>query len=308
MRIAFAGTPEVAVPALEALAASGHEIVAVLTRPDAPLGRKRVLTPSPVAARAEELGLHVIRSAKPREDVVAELRSLEVELGVVVAYGALLRLPMLEAPAHGWINLHFSLLPKLRGAAPLQWAVLAGDAETGISIFRLEEGLDTGPVFAQRAVPIPPEATSGELLAELARDASDDLLAVVDAIAAGTAVARPQEGEPTHAPKLGPADGVVDWTLPAELVHARIRGATPEPGAASELDGQRLKLHAVRRLEAEERAPELAPGEVRMAAKRVYAGTGSEPIRLLRVQPAGKQAMDADAWWRGRGRETAVLS
>lgn len=308
MRIAFAGTPEVAVPALEALAGSGHELAAVLTRPDAPLGRKRVLTPSPVAARAEELGIEVIKAARPGEDVVARLRELEVELGVIVAYGALLRAPMLEAPARGWINLHFSLLPKLRGAAPLQRAVLAGDAETGISIFQLEEGLDTGPLFAQRAVPVPPEATSGELLAELARDAAPDLLAVVDAIADGSARPRPQEGEPTLAPKLTAEDGRIDWSLPAELVHARIRGATPEPGAACELDGGRFKVHAARRLEAGEQAPELAPGAVRMSGRRVYAGTGSEPLRLARVQPAGKAAMDAEAWWRGLGRDEAVLA
>lgn len=308
MRIAFAGTPEVAVPALDALAASEHEIAAILTRPDAPLGRKRLLTPSPVAARAAELGLPTIRSSRPRDEVTAQLAELGVELGVVVAYGALLRRPLLDAPEHGWINLHFSLLPKLRGAAPLQRAVLANEPETGISIFQLEEGLDTGPVFAQRAVPVPPEATSGELLASLAADAAPDLLAVVDAIADGSAVATPQAGEPTHAPKLEAADGRIDWSLPAELVHARIRGATPEPGAACELDGGRFKIHAVRRLEPGEAAPSLAPGELALAAGRVYAGTATEPIRLLRVQPAGKAAMDADAWWRGRTATAAVLA
>lgn len=308
MRIAFAGTPEAAIPALDALAASGHEVAVVLTRPDAPRGRKRVLTASPVAARAAELGLPILKTARPDEDTVAELARLRVDLGVIVAYGALLRAPMLEAPARGWINLHFSLLPRWRGAAPLQRAVLANERETGISIFQLEEGLDTGPLFAQRAVPIPPEATSGELLGELARDAAPDVVAVVDAIAEGAALARPQTGEPTFAPKLGPEDGRIDWALPAELVHARIRGATPEPGAAAELDGARVKLLAVRRLEPAEEAPDLAPGHLAMSAKRIYAGTGSEPIRLLRVQPAGKAAMDADAWWRGLGLDEAVLA
>ena len=306
MRIVVAGTPDVAVPTLNAIAESEHEVVAVLTRPDAPLGRKRVLTPSPTAARADELGLRVIKSARPGTAEVDQLAALGPDLGVVVAYGAILDTAMLDVPKHGWINLHFSLLPKLRGAAPLQRAIMAGGPTTGISIFQLEEGLDTGPVYLQREHAIPSEATSGELLRELAERSTGDVLDVVNSFAAGTAVATPQSGEVTHAPKLTAADAPIDWNREARLVHAHIRAVTPEPGAVTRVDGARLKIHRVKRAN-EVGELRLKPGEVTEHERRVFVGCADEPIEVIEVQPAGKKSMPADAWWRGMNASDRVV-
>jgi methionyl-tRNA formyltransferase len=303
MRLVFAGTPAPAVPSLRLLAASEHDIVAVVTRRDAPLGRKRVLTPSPVAAAAEELGLPVIRADRLDADVNAEIAALQPDLGVIVAYGGLVREPLLSTPAHGWINLHFSLLPRWRGAAPVQHALIAGDAATGASVFQLVPELDAGDVFGELAMDTPAEATAGELLATLADEGARLLGDVVSGIAAGTAVARPQDGEPTYAAKLGDDDGRIRWDEPAPAVLGRIRGVTPEPGAHTTIDGARMKVLAVAAAPAD--APHLAPGELALHAKRVLAGTGSAPIVLDTVQPAGKGAMRAADWWRGL-RETPV--
>lgn len=301
MRIAFAGTPEVAVPVLDALAASSHEVALVLTRPDAPLGRKRTLTPSPVAARADELGIPVERIARPSEATAARTRAAKVDLGVVVAYGAILRQEMLDAPRLGWINLHFSALPAWRGAAPVQRAMMAGEPATALSVFQLDNGMDTGPLYSQTPVPFTDEETAGEALTRLSRLGAHDVLRVVDALEAGSAVATPQAGAPTVAPKLTLADGLVDWHAPAERVIAHIRGVTPEPGAASVLAGARFKLHAVRRWSAD--APRLAPGEVTLHRRAVLVGTDDWPIELTTVQPFGKPSMPADAWWRGQASE-----
>ncbi|MGN6219679.1 MAG: methionyl-tRNA formyltransferase [Microbacterium sp.] len=303
MRLVFAGTPAPAVPSLRLLAASEHDIVAVVTRRDAPLGRKRVLTPSPVAAAADELGLPVIRADRLDADVTAEIAALQPDLGVIVAYGGLVREPLLSTPAHGWINLHFSLLPRWRGAAPVQHALIAGDAATGASVFQLVPELDAGDVFGELAMDTPAEATAGELLATLAEQGARLLGDVVSGIAAGTAVARPQEGEPTYAAKLGDDDGRIRWDEPAPAVLGRIRGVTPEPGAHTTIDGARMKVLAVAAAPAD--APHLAPGALALHAKRVLAGTGSAPIVLDTVQPAGKGAMRAADWWRGL-RETPV--
>ncbi|MBD3940956.1 methionyl-tRNA formyltransferase [Microbacterium sp. NEAU-LLC] len=303
MRLVFAGTPTPAVPSLRRLAASTHDIAAVITRRDAPLGRKRVLTPSPVAAAADELGLPVIKADRLDDDATARIAALRPDLGVIVAYGGLVREPLLSTPAHGWINLHFSLLPRWRGAAPVQHALIAGDAATGASVFQLVAELDAGDVFAELEHPVPADATAGDLLSALA-DAGADLLAdVVDAIAAGSAVARPQVGEPSYAAKLGDDDGRIRWDEPAAAVLGRIRGVTPEPGAHTTIDGARMKVLAVSA--APSGAPALRPGELALHDKRVLAGTASTPIALDMVQPAGKAAMRAADWWRGL-RDTPV--
>lgn len=305
MRLVFAGTPAPAVPSLRRLAASPHDIAAVITRQDAPLGRKRVLTPSPVASAADELGLPVIRADRLDAEVTERIAALEPDLGVIVAYGGLVREPLLSAPRHGWINLHFSLLPRWRGAAPVQHALIAGDARTGASVFQLVPELDAGDVFGEISLDIPAAATAGELLDMLARDGADLLADVVDAIGDGSAVARPQAGEPSYASKLGDADGRIRWDEPAPSVLGRIRGVTPEPGAHTTIDGARFKVLAV--AAAPDDAPALAPGVLALHGKRVIAGTGTDAIVLETVQPAGKGEMRAADWWRGlRGASPVV--
>lgn len=296
MRIVFAGTPEAAVPALEALAGSAHVVARVVTRPPAPLGRKRVVTPSPVHVAAERLGLPVLPAARLGAEETALLTADAPDLAVVVAYGGLVREPLLSAPAHGWVNLHFSPLPRWRGAAPVQHALIAGDAATAVDVFRLEAGLDTGPVVAREAVPIEPEETAAHLLPRLAAVGAGVLLDAVDRIADGSAEFVPQAGEPTSAPKLGIEDGRLDWTQPARRVHDRYRGCTPEPGAWTTADGRRLKvLEAALVTEAD-----LEPGEV-TGGREVLVGCSGGALRLLRVQPEGRAAMPAADWRRGAG-------
>jgi methionyl-tRNA formyltransferase len=298
MRLIFAGTPEAAVPSLEALAASGYEVATVVTRPPAPVGRKRVLTPSPVEAAATALGLPVLRASRLGAEETAVLTALGADLAVIVAYGGLVADPLLSAPRLGWVNLHFSLLPRWRGAAPVQRAVIAGDEVTGVDVFQLERGLDTGPVLASEAVPIGALETAGHLLGRLAPIGAQLLAATVDRLAAGTAVAVPQEGEPTLAPKLVLADGRLDWTQPVDRVFARLRGCTPEPGAWTTVGDRRLKI-----LEASPARDATPPatGVVTRAGARVLVGCGEGALELVRVQPEGRGAMPADAWLRGAG-------
>lgn len=303
MRIVFAGTPAVAIPSLEAIAAR-HEVVAVVTREDAPLGRKRVLTPSPVAEAAARLGLDVVKANRLREEVTERIGALRPDLGVVVAYGGLVREPLLSLPRLGWVNLHFSLLPRWRGAAPVQHAVIAGDTETGAAVFRLVPELDAGDVYAELRRPIGPDETAGELLDALAADGAPLLADTTDALAAGTAVAVPQSGEVTLAPKLSLDDARLHLTEPAERVYARLRGVTPEPGAFALLGGERFKLHAARRTSGE---PPLAPGAVEARGRRVLVGTGTDPLELITVQPAGKRAMPAADWLRGAASTTGLV-
>ena len=300
MRLVFAGTPSAAVPTLHRLA-DEHDIVAVVTRPDAPLGRKRVLTPSPVAQAAAELGLPVIAAARLDDAVTEAIAELDAELGVIVAYGGLVREPLLSTPAKGWINLHFSLLPSWRGAAPVQRALIAGDAELGASVFQLVPALDAGDVFAARVVDVDEQATADAVLEVLSVEGAALTAEVVAAIADGTAVAVPQQGEPTLAPKLTLDDGLIDWTEPLSRVFARFRGVTPEPGAHTTIDGLRLKI-----LEAAPSAgaEALEPGRIAATKSSLLIGTASEPLAVTRVQPAGKGAMKAVDWWRGqRGAE-----
>ncbi|MDZ8202439.1 methionyl-tRNA formyltransferase [Microbacterium sp. SSW1-59] len=300
MRLVFAGTPDPAVPSLRALARGPHDIAAVITRPDAPVGRRRVLTPSPVADAAAELGLDTLKAARLDEEATAAIAALEPDLGVIVAYGGLVREPLLSTPEHGWINLHFSLLPRWRGAAPVQHALIAGDRITGAAVFRLVAELDAGDVYAEREVAVADDETAGELLARLAGEGALLLTEVVDAIAAGTALARPQKGEASTAPKLTIEDGRIRWDEPARRVLDRILGTTPEPGAHTSLDGARLK---VLRAAIVEDAPTLDPGQVAWVGKRVLVGTAAGAIHLLEVQPAGRGAMAAADWWRGLRRD-----
>ncbi|AND16350.1 methionyl-tRNA formyltransferase [Rathayibacter tritici] len=300
MRLVFAGTPAAAVPTLQGLAASAHEVVAVVTRADAPVGRKRVLTPSPVAVAAEELGLPVIRTNRLDEEVTDHLAELTPDLGVIVAYGGLVRERLLAVPRLGWINLHFSLLPRWRGAAPLQRALMAGETRIGASVFQLVAELDAGDVYAELPVDAG-ERTAGALLAELAESGANLTLDVVDALERGTAVATPQVGEVTLAPKLDATDGRIDWTLPTARILALVRGTTPEPGASTAVGGARLKVLAVRAAEGD-----LAPGSVRLHSGRALVGTGDGAIELVTVQPAGKTPMPGAAWARGL-RDSTVL-
>ncbi|MFF2008942.1 methionyl-tRNA formyltransferase [Streptomyces sp. NPDC058195] len=299
MKLVFAGTPEVAVPALDALIASDrHEVAAVVTRPDAPAGRGRRLVASPVAERAEEAGIEVLKPARPRdEDFLARLREIAPDCCPVVAYGALLPKAALAVPARGWVNLHFSLLPAWRGAAPVQHAVMAGDELTGASTFLIEEGLDSGPVYGVLTEEVRPTDTSGDLLTRLAFAGAGLLAATMDGIEDGTlhAVPQPADGV-TLAPKITVEDAQVQWSAPALRVDRVVRGCTPAPGAWTLFRGERLKLiQAVPVLD----RTDLAPGELSAAKNNVYVGTGSHAVELLWVQPQGKKPMRAADWARG---------
>ena len=298
MRLLFAGTPEVALPTLAALHASDHELAAVLTRPDAPTGRGRKVSRSPVAAWADEHGVEVLTPAGPREpEFLERLRELAVDVVPVVAYGALVPPTALEIPRLGWINLHFSLLPAWRGAAPVQHAVLAGDDMTGACVFQLEAGLDTGPVYGRLTEPIDAADTAGALLERLARAGARLTADVVDGLAAGVLGAEPQPEEGvSYAPKITVEDARVRWDDPAFAVDRRVRAVTPAPGAWTEFDGVRLRLGPVT-VDAD--GPELASGEVLASKRSVHVGTATDPVRLGEVQPPGKKRMAAADWARG---------
>ncbi|MCL3778165.1 MULTISPECIES: methionyl-tRNA formyltransferase [unclassified Actinomyces] len=300
MRVLFAGTPEVALPVLRALMDhEEHDVVGVLTRADARRGRGRALHPSPVAALARGAGLDVRTPTTLKdEDTQAWVRGLDADVAVVVAYGRLVPPGLLDVPAHGWLNLHFSLLPAWRGAAPVQRAVMAGDRVTGASVFRLEAGLDTGPVYAARTEPVGARDTAGDLLDRLAADGAPLVLDVLDALARGTAVATAQaEQGVSLAPTLSPADGEVDWRRPAEEIDRQVRGVTPAPGARTTYLGLPLRLGPL--VPAADGAAPLAPGELHVTKRDVLVGTGTTALRLGRVAPAGKSWMEAEAWARG---------
>ncbi|MFI1002276.1 methionyl-tRNA formyltransferase [Streptomyces galbus] len=299
MKLVFAGTPEVAVPALDALISSGrHEVAAVVTRPDAPAGRGRRLVASPVAQRAEEAGIEVLRPARPREpEFLERLRQIAPDCCPVVAYGALLPKVALDIPAHGWVNLHFSLLPAWRGAAPVQHAVMAGDEITGASTFLIEEGLDSGPVYGTLTEEVRPTDTSGDLLTRLAFAGAGLLLATMDGIEDGTLKAVPQPADGvTLAPKITVEDARVDWAAPALRVDRVVRGCTPAPGAWTTFRGERLKLIQARPVP--ERT-DLTPGQLAVGKNDVFVGTGSYAVELLWVQAQGKKPMRAADWARG---------
>lgn len=297
MRIVFAGTPEVAVPALDALADSRHELVGVVTRPDAPAGRGRKLVASPVGQRGEELGVPVLKPEHPKDpDFQAELRALAPDCCPVVAYGALLPQSALDIPPHGWINLHFSVLPAWRGAAPVQHALWAGDEVTGATTFRIVRELDAGPTFGVMTEAIRPRDTAGDLLARLAEGGAGLLVRTLDGIEDGTLEARPQpEDGVSFAPKITVEDARVDWTEPAVAVDRRVRACTPAPGAWTTFEGERFKLGPVTPVE---RDP-LEPGELEVTKNAVYVGTATTPVELGQVKAFGKKQMAAADWARG---------
>ena len=299
MRLVFAGTPDVAATSLRALLGSRHTVKAVVTRPDAPAGRGRKLEPSPVARLAREAGVEVLTPARPREpEFLDRLREIAPDCCPVTAYGALLPQAALDIPPSGWVNLHFSLLPAWRGAAPVHHAILHGDDITGATTFRLVRDMDAGPVYGVVTEPIRPTDTSGDLLARLAESGAQLLVATLDGIEDGTLRAEPQPAEGvSFAPKLTPADAKVDWKLPAHLIDRVIRACTPDPGAWTEFSGDRVKLQPVT-LGAFD-VGELAPGELHVTRGAVYAGTGSQPVLLGDVQPPGKRRMPAADWARG---------
>ncbi|MGH3756058.1 MAG: methionyl-tRNA formyltransferase [Pseudonocardiaceae bacterium] len=302
MRLVFAGTPDVAVPSLQALLdADRHEVAAVLTRPDAPAGRGRRPARSPVGALADEAGLEVLT---PRSlagpDFLARLSALAPDCCPVVAYGALVPRPALGIPRHGWVNLHFSLLPAWRGAAPVQAAIRHGDEITGASTFALEEGLDTGPVYGTVTEVIRPEDTAGELLSRLVGAGAGLLAVTLDGIAEGTLRPVPQAVDGvSHAPKLTAEDALVDFTAPAFAVHRQVRAVTPAPGAWTRFRDQRLGLGPVQLAPAGLAGGELKPGELWAGKRDVLVGTATGAVRLGDVTAPGKRAVPAADWARG---------
>jgi methionyl-tRNA formyltransferase len=298
MRLAFAGTPEVALPALDAIADSRHELVAVITRPDAPAGRGRRLVASPVAQRAEELGILVLKPEHPRDpDFQEQLEALAVDCVPVVAYGALIPASALEIPRHGWVNLHFSLLPQWRGAAPVQHAIRAGDEFSGATTFRIVPALDAGPTFGVMTERIRPTDTAGDLLGRLADGGAQLLVATLDGIEDGSLEAREQPTDGiTVAPKISVDDARVDWAGPAQGIDRRIRSCTPAPGAWTTFEGERFKLGPV---VVDPSHDPLPPGRLAVTKKAVHVGTSSVPVRLGQVRPFGKKEMSAADWARG---------
>jgi methionyl-tRNA formyltransferase len=303
MRLVFAGSPDAAVPSLRLIAESRHEVTAVVTREDSPQGRKRIMTGTAVAREAAELGVPVIKANRLDAEVSSRVESLEPDLGVIVAYGGLVREPLLSVPRLGWINLHFSLLPRWRGAAPVQRAIMAGDDVTGASVFQLVPELDAGDLYGQFTQSIGAHQTAGHLLQSLADGGAQLLVRVIDSLEDGTARAEAQQGDVTLAPKLSLADGHIDFHAPATMVDGQIRGVTPEPGAFTQVDGVRLKV-----LEAAiaHGAPRLASGRLGEMDGRPVVGTATDPVELVRVHPAGKKAMSAADWWRGRQTGASV--
>jgi len=306
VRVVFAGTPEVALPSLEAVASSGHELVGVVTRPDAPAGRGRRLVASPVAQRAEELGVPVLKPEHPRDPAfLDELRALAPDCCPVVAYGALLPQSALDVPPQGWVNLHFSVLPSWRGAAPVQHALWAGDEVTGATTFRIVRELDAGPVFGVMTQLVRPDDTAGSLLERLAEGGAGLLVATLDGIADGSLEARPQQEEGvSFAPKITVADARVDWSEPAVGVDRRVRACTPAPGAWTTVAGERLKLGPV---VVDLDGPALEPGRVAVGKRSVHVGTATVPVRLGEVRPTGKKAMAAADWARGARLEGGTV-
>ncbi len=301
MRLVFAGTPEVALPSLDALVGSSHEVVGVITRPDAPAGRGRTLVPSPVRVRAQEHGIPVLTPRTPRDPEFQEqLRALAPDCAPVVAYGALVPRTALDVPRFGWVNLHFSLLPAWRGAAPVQHAIRSGDEVTGATTFLLEEGLDTGPIYGVMTETIRPTDTSGDLLGRLALAGAGLLVATLDGIESGDLVAKTQPAEGiSHAPKVEVDDARVDWTMPALAIDRLIRSCTPAPGSWTTFRGERVKLAPVTPVAAESVSALLTPGELLVTKAALYAGTATSPVRLGLVRAHGKKEMAAADWARG---------
>lgn len=312
MRLVFAGTPEPAIPTLRALVASTHEVVAVISRPAAQAGRGRKLVESPVAQVATELGIPLLKPTTVKDpEFLAQLSDLKPDACPVVAYGALIPPVALDLPKHGWINLHFSLLPAWRGAAPVQHSLIAGDQITGASTFRIEQGLDTGPVFGVVTQEISATDTAGTLLSTLADAGANLMVKTIDAIEDGSIVAVPQPSDGISlAPKITPGTAQVAFTDPAQAIDRLIRGCSPFPGAWSTLAGKRVKLMPVAMATATELAEQaiagLAPGEIRPTKRTVFVGTGNGVIALTKVKPEGKGEMLAADWARGQQVQPGV--
>ena len=306
MRILFAGTPAPALPSLRRLIDSpSHDVVAVLTRPDAPTGRRGTPMPSPVAQLALDAGIAVLRPPRPNSsDVVDEITALAPDCCAVVAYGGLLGAELLAVPMHGWVNLHFSLLPAWRGAAPVQAAIAAGDTVTGATTFRIELALDSGPVFGIVTETIRADDTAGELLDRLALSGAALLEATLDGISDGsvTPVPQPREGV-SVAPKVSVDEARIRWDLPAHVIERRIRAMTPNPGAWTMIGDMRIKVGPVSVVESGDAAE---PGVVIAEKTRVLVGTGSVPVQLGQIQPPGKKPMAAADWARGARLDSAV--
>lgn len=298
MRLVFAGTPDVALPSLARLADSAHEVACVVTRPDAPKGRGRAVEAAPVARFARELGLPLLQpSSLATPEFAAALTDLAPDCCPVVAYGGLVPPDLLMVPRFGWVNLHFSLLPAWRGAAPVQHAVLHGDAITGATTFLLERGLDTGPLFGTVTEEIGDRDTSGEVLERLSRSGAELLLQTLDGIEAGRLGPTPQSGDGvSEAPKLTPRDAQVVWSQPALRVDRLVRACTPAPGAWTTFREARLKLSPLELVPTE---ADLAPGQLLVDKRQVLVGTGSHAVRLTEVQPVGRRSMLAADWARG---------
>ncbi|HYZ37034.1 MAG TPA: methionyl-tRNA formyltransferase [Pseudonocardiaceae bacterium] len=298
MRLVFAGTPEVALPALQALLDSDrHEVIAVLTRPDAPAGRGRALTRSPVGALADEAGIEILTPRRPSEpEFLARLSTLAPDCCPIVGYGALVPRAALDIPRHGWVNLHFSLLPAWRGAAPVQAAIWHGDEITGASTFALEEGLDTGPVYGTVTEVIRPDDTAGELLSRLASAGAGLLVATLDGIASGTVhpVPQPAEGV-SYAPKLTTQDAHLNFSVPAFAVHRQVRAVTPAPGGWALFRDRRLGVGPMRLTD----VAGLEPGELHVTKREVLVGTATAALQLGEITAPGKRAMPAADWARG---------
>lgn len=314
MRLVFAGSPQVALPSLEYLLESSHEVLAVLSRPDAPCGRGRKLNASPVSQRAQAAGLELYQphSLRDNPEAVQYLRQLQPDLGVVVAYGAILPPEILEIPRFGWINIHFSLLPRWRGAAPVQRGIEAGDETGGITVFRLEAGLDTGPVYANLPYTFPPQDSAGQVLEELSLLSPQVLATSLEKIAADLEPEPQTEDGVTYAAQLHPLQGEIDWARPALEIANHVRGFTPSPGAWTLWRGHRMKV-GVFDLEAQPQAcPSLAqaqlqPGQIFSTRRAVWVGTGTEPLCLTTVAPAGKKHLHAVDWARGAHLEPGMV-
>lgn len=301
MKIIFAGTTPNAAQVLQYLVSQGrHEICAVITREDAPKGRKKVLTPSAVADAAQSAKLTIIKTNHITPDIDTKLSGFEADLGLVIAYGALLRKRTLEIPAHGWFNIHYSLLPKWRGAAPVQRSLMSGDAETGVTIFKLDEGMDTGDILDVAPTAIETDEDSATLLERLTRLAISMLDHSLASIESGIAKLTPQSGEASIAPKLSREECRIDWTQSATAIENMVRGANPEPVAWSTLDGETFRVIRSRSTLSHEPDAGLSIGEAVANDKRVLVCCGEGMLQLLEVQPASKNRMPASDWFRGR--------
>lgn len=298
MRVIFAGTPDTALPSLRAIVDAGHQVVGVLTRPDAPAGRGKKLAASPVAALADSLGLPVFKPERPDAALVVEVAGLRADVAAVVAFGMLLPRALLDAVPRGWVNLHFSLLPRWRGAAPIQRAIWAGDVVSGVTTFRIVEQLDAGPIYRALPVPIGPEETSGELLARCAELGGPVLVDSLSDVAAGVEPVPQSSAGVTLAPKIRPDDVRIDWTQPAQQIDLLVRAANPAPIAWTMLNGQRFQVLKV--APGERSGPPLAPGELAGDRRNLWVGSGSTDLRLVQVKAFGRKPMTGAEWARGR--------